>query len=149
MILRSAKRDDVPAIVAMLADDPLGAVREDASDPLPHSYWDAFEAIDGDPNQVVLVADREGDVVGTLQMSFIPNLSRRGAWRAQIEGVRVSRSARGGGIGERMVLWCIERARERGCLLVQLTTDKQRPDAIRFYERLGFLASHEGMKLSL
>jgi len=147
--IRRAVREDVPRIVAMLADDPLGASREQCTDPLPRAYWDAWAAIEADPNQRLLVADDGGAVVGVLQLTFIPGLTRLGSWRAQVEGVRVDGSRRGLRLGEQLVTWAIEEARARGCRLVQLTTDKQRPDAHRFYERLGFVATHEGMKLSL
>jgi GNAT superfamily N-acetyltransferase len=150
MHVRRARRDDLAAIVALLADDPLGATREAVLDPLPQSYGDAFAAIDADANQALVVADDgSGKVVGVLQLTFIPSITYRGGWRALIEGVRVAASARSTGIGRQMFAWAIERARARGCRLVQLTTDKRRPDAIRFYESLGFVASHEGMKLAL
>ena len=146
---RPARADDVPRIVALLADDPLGARREDARDPLPPAYHAAFAAIDADPNNELIVADAGGAVVGVLQLTCIPYLTYRGGWRALIEGVRVAASHRGAGLGEALLRHAIARARERGCHLVQLTSDKQRPDALRFYERLGFVASHEGFKLHL
>jgi len=147
---RRATRDDLPAIVAMLADDPLGARREANVSPLPRCYHDAFDAIDRDPNIELVVAQAAGSgVVGVLQLSFIPNISHQGAWRALIEGVRVAAAFRAGGVGRQLLLWAIERARQRGCLMVQLTSDKSRTDAIRFYAGLGFVASHEGMKLQL
>ena len=150
MEFRRARRDDLPSIVALLADDPLGATREHIADPLPQSYFDAFAAIDADPNQeLVVVDDGSGSIAGVLQLTFVPSITYRGGWRALIEGVRVASPARSTGIGRRMFAWAIERARIRGCRLVQLTTDKRRPDAIRFYESLGFVASHEGMKLVL
>jgi len=148
-LLRPAVRADVPAIVRMLADDPLGKERERDEEPLPESYWRAFEAIDASPHDTLAVAERDGRVVGTLQLTFLPGLSYRGGWRAQVEGVRVDASVRGERIGQRLVEWAVERARAHGCRLVQLSTDKQRTDAKRFYERLGFVASHEGMKLRL
>jgi GNAT superfamily N-acetyltransferase len=144
------KRQDVPAIVRLLADDPLGSTREAANgDQVPNAYWRAFEAIDADPHQLLTVAEVDGQVVGTLQLTFIPSLTYTGGERAQIEGVRVDASHGGRGLGREMVLWAIERARTRGCRLVQLTTDQRRPDAVRFYESLGFRPSHLGMKLSL
>lgn len=150
LLFRRATRDDLPAIVAMLADDSLGALREANTSPLPSCYHDAFDAIDRDPNIELVVAQTDGSgVVGVLQLSFIPNLSHRGGWRALIEGVRVTAESRSGGVGRQMLLWAIERARQRGCFMVQLTSDKTRGDAIRFYEGLGFVASHEGMKLHL
>jgi GNAT superfamily N-acetyltransferase len=145
-VIRRATRQDVPAIVAMLADDPLGAARERPGDP---AYLAAFEALDSDPRQLLVVAERDGDLVGTLQLTFIPGLSRRGATRALIEAVRIHSGVRGGGLGHTLVTWAIDAARAHGCSVVQLTTDASRTDAHRFYERLGFQASHVGMKLSL
>ena len=147
--VRPATREDVPAIVRMLADDPLGSTRERIADPLPAEYWAAWDAIERDPNQVLIVAEVDGETAGVLQITAIPGLTRLGAWRAQIEGVRIDRARRRAGLGEIMITWAIEEARRRGCRLIQLTTDKQRPDAHRFYERLGFVATHEGMKLDL
>jgi GNAT superfamily N-acetyltransferase len=143
---RAATRDDLVAIVGMLADDPLGSQRERVTDPLPQAYQDAFEAIDRDPNQELIVAEHGGRVVGTLQLTWIPGISRQGMWRGLIEAVRVDASARGAGVGRRLVEWTIDRAKARGCTMVQLTSDKSRRDAIRFYESLGFEATHEGMK---
>ncbi|GAB1514685.1 GNAT family N-acetyltransferase [Actinophytocola sp. KF-1] len=144
--IRRATADDVPAIVAMLADDPLGAQRERPGDA---AYAGAFTEIDADPRQFLAVADADGEVVGTLQLTFIPGLSRLGATRALIEAVRVRSDQRGGGLGARMIQWAVDTARERGAAMVQLTTDASRKDAHRFYERLGFVASHVGMKLPL
>jgi ribosomal protein S18 acetylase RimI-like enzyme len=146
---RHATAADVPGIVQMLADDALGATRERAVSPLPQSYYDAFQAIDADPNIELIVADAGGVIVGTLQLSFTPGLSRQGMWRATIEAVRVEGSQRGKGIGAAMIKDSIARARARGCGIVQLTSDKSREDAQRFYERLGFKRTHVGMKLSL
>jgi GNAT superfamily N-acetyltransferase len=146
---RRARTEDLPAIIALLADDGLGAGREDASLPLAQSYRDAFAAIDADPNQLLAVVEDAGVVVGTLQLSFIPGLSHKGAWRGQVESVRVAASQRGTGLGQRMFEWAIATCRARGCRMVQLTTDKSRTDAHRFYARLGFTASHEGFKLKL
>ncbi len=146
LVIRRATRADVEAIVRLLADDPLGSARERYQQPLPESYLQAFDAIDRDPQQELVVVDDGGEVVGTLQLTIIPYLTYQGGRRAQIEAVRVSAARRGAGLGERLCTWAIERARERGCHVVQLTTDKQRPDALRFYEKLGFVASHEGMK---
>ncbi|BCW68738.1 N-acetyltransferase [Arthrobacter sp. NicSoilB4] len=151
--LRPAERPDLPGILRLLADDQLGSSREDASDPAP--YEEAFAAIDADPAHLLLVgevapADASGTrLVATFQLSFLPGLSRRGSWRAQLEAVRVSEDLRGQGVGAAMVEWAIEESRRRGCSLVQLTTDKSRTAAHRFYDRLGFAASHEGMKLVL
>jgi GNAT superfamily N-acetyltransferase len=144
---RRARLDDVPAIVRMLADDPLGAKRERQETPLPESYVQAFRAIDADANNELVVACRDNEVVGVLQLTFIPYLTYQGGRRALIEGVRVDSRARSQGLGRALLEWAIARARERGCVMVQLTTDKTRSDAKRFYEGLGFVASHEGMKL--
>jgi GNAT superfamily N-acetyltransferase len=146
---RRARADDVPAIVAMLADDELGRGREDARLPLDPRYLAAFAEIDADPRELLAVAEADGAVVGCLQLTFLRGLSRFGARRGQIEGVRIASSHRGTGLGSRFVRWAVEECRARGCTVVQLTTDKRRADAHRFYERLGFSASHEGMKLAL
>ncbi|WP_419901864.1 GNAT family N-acetyltransferase [Kiloniella sp.] len=146
---RHAKETDLPAIIAMLADDALGAKREDNSLPVNAKYITAFEAIDRDPNQYLAVVEQAGEIIGCLQLTFIPGLSRLGMWRGQIESVRIASSHRGTGLGSQMFEWAIEQCRERGCELVQLATDKSRPEALKFYEKLGFKASHEGMKLSL
>jgi GNAT superfamily N-acetyltransferase len=143
-LIRRATADDVPTIVAMLADDALGAGREVIGDA---AYARAFAEIDEDPRQYLAVAEVDGEVVGTLQLTFIPGLSRRGATRALIEAVRVRTDQRGSGIGRRLAEWAIEEARSRGAAVVQLTTDASRVDAHRFYARLGFVASHVGMKL--
>jgi GNAT superfamily N-acetyltransferase len=145
--LRRAVPADLPEVVAMLAADQLGVTREAADDLEP--YRAAFDAIAADPAHLLVVAVDGDRVIGTMQLTFIPGLARRGAWRAQIEAVRVHRDTRGSGVGGQMIGWAIEEARRRGCALVQLTTDKRRTDAHRFYERLGFVASHEGMKLAL
>ena len=144
---RRATRADVPDIVRMLADDILGAKREQYTLPLPESYYTAFEAIDADPHNELVVVELDGQVVGVLQLTYIPYLTYRGGWRALIEGVRVDSSVRASGIGRKLFMWAIERVQSKGCHLVQLTSDKARPDAMRFYESLGFVASHEGMKL--
>ncbi len=146
---RPALGSDLAAIVSLLADDDIGATREDASTPLDPGYAAAFAALAADPNQLLLVADRDGSIVGCLQVTFIPGLSRKGMWRGQIEGVRVARGERGSGVGREMLRFAIEECRRRGCGLVQLTTDKARTEAHRFYAALGFVPSHEGMKLAL
>ena len=146
---RRATAEDLPGIVALLADDELGRVREDSSEPLNARYINAFAAIDKDSNQLLTVVELDSELAGCLQLTFIPGLSRLGMWRGQIESVRIAASQRGEGLGRKMFEWAIEECRQRGCELVQLTTDKSRPDALRFYESLGFEASHEGMKLSL
>ena len=151
--LRHAARADLPAIVALLADDSLGAGRERGGDMAP--YERAFAAIDADPCHLLVVGDHvppgtdEGPVVATFQLSFLPGISRQGSWRSQIEGVRVAASLRGQGVGKLMVEWAIAESRRRGCSMMQLTTHKSRTDAHRFYSQLGFDASHEGMKLAL
>jgi ribosomal protein S18 acetylase RimI-like enzyme len=149
MLFRAATADDLPAILAMLVDDELGKLREDLGPPLNPRYLAAFAAIDRDPNQLLAVADQDGEIVGCLQLSFLPGLSHQGMWRGQIEAVRVAAAQRGSGVGRAMLLWAIEQCRARGCGLVQLTTDKRRAAAHRFYASLGFEASHEGMKLRL
>ena len=149
MIVRDARREDVPAIVAMLADDTLGRSRERVEDPLPQPYWDAFAAIEADLNNRLLIAEIDGAVAACLQLTFVPGMSRLGAKRAQIESVRVASAHRGAGLGRKLVEAAIAEARRHGSTIVQLTTDKARADARRFYEGLGFVASHEGMKLRL
>ncbi|MFD8257502.1 GNAT family N-acetyltransferase [Streptomyces griseoluteus] len=145
--IRPAAPDDIPSIVAMLADDPLGAQRESPDDLTP--YLAAFERLDTDPNQHLVVAVRDGRVIGTLQLTIIPGLSRKGATRSLIEAVRIHADERGSGLGSELIQWAVDTSRHLGCHLVQLTSDKTRTDAHRFYERLGFTASHEGFKLSL
>ncbi|MCC6952806.1 MAG: GNAT family N-acetyltransferase [Deltaproteobacteria bacterium] len=149
LTFRQAVHDDLKRIVQLLADDELGKTREDFSLPLASCYERAFEAISADRNNELIVAEQAGTVVGVLQLTFIPYLTLKGSSRALIEGVRVASEKRGRGIGTQMLRWAIERARERQCRVVQLTTNKSRADAIRFYESLGFLASHEGMKLQI
>ncbi|HEV7188579.1 MAG TPA: GNAT family N-acetyltransferase [Blastococcus sp.] len=146
--LRRATATDLPALVALLADDELGAHRE-ATDGDLGPYRAAFDLVDADPAHALVVAVVGDVVVGTLQLSVLPGLSRRGALRAQIEGVRVASGARSRGLGAALLGWAVTEARRHGCALVQLTTDKARTDAGRFYERLGFVASHEGLKLQL
>ena len=145
--IRPAKRDDVGAIVGMLADDPLGSARERIERPLPESYFKAFEALDRDPNIQLVVAEEGGRVVGCLQLCVLPGLSSQGASRGLIEDVRVATHCRSRGIGERMVQWAIAEARASGCKLVELFTHNTRVDAQRFYARLGFQPSHLGMTL--
>jgi ribosomal protein S18 acetylase RimI-like enzyme len=145
-VIRRARRVDLPELVALLADDPLGAGRE-VPDLWP--YEDAFEAIGADPNQVLVCAEDAGEVVGTLQLTVVPGLSRGGMPRGQIEAVRVRADRRGHGLGRTLVEWAVGEARRRGCGLVQLTTDRSRRDALGFYTRLGFVDSHHGLKLGL
>ena len=147
---RRARAEDVRAIVDLIAADQLGATRDGAATNEELAlYQRAFAAIDADPAHILVVAEAGQDVVGTLQLSFIPGLARRGACRAQVEAVRIDQAYRSGGLGTALVAWAIDESRRRGCALVQLTTDKSRTAAHRFYERLGFVASHEGMKLAL
>lgn len=146
---RDATRADLTGLIAMLADDPLGATRERIEVPLPAAYEAAFEAIDSDPNHRLIVCESEGELAGVLQLSYLPNLTYVGRWRAQIEGVRIAAGHRGKGLGRAMLEYAIDQARQRGCYLVQLTTDKKRPRAAAFYESLGFVASHEGMKMRI
>jgi GNAT superfamily N-acetyltransferase len=149
LLLRDARRDEVPRIVSMLADDALGATREQLSDPLPQAYYAAYDATASDPHNRLLVAELDGEIIGTLHLIFIRGLSRQGATRAQIEAVRVANGWRGRGLGRRIILAAIDIARQQGAKMVQLTSDKSRADAHRFYESLGFVATHEGMKLAL
>jgi len=146
---RLAKRTDVPAIVQMLAEDELGSQRERFETPLPKAYYTAFDAIQADPNQELIVAELNGEVIGTLQLMYLPSLSYQGGTRAQVESVRVLQQLRGQGIGAEMMKWAIKRARKHGCHLMQLTSHKSRTDAHRFYEKLGFTKSHIGLKINL
>ncbi|MBB3311416.1 GNAT superfamily N-acetyltransferase [Rhizobium sp. BK196] len=149
-IFRNARQSDLADIIRLLADDDLGSTREVVSDPVDIRYLAAFAAIEADPNQLLAVAIDETDrIVGCLQLSFLPGLSRTGMWRGQIESVRIAKGHRGSGLGSQFIEWAIARCAERGCGLVQLTSDKMRVDSIRFYEKLGFVASHEGLKRSL
>jgi GNAT superfamily N-acetyltransferase len=150
LTFRIATRADVPAVLELLADDSVSRARDGAvSEAADAAHWAAFEAIDADPRNELIVADDDGEVVGTFQLTFTPSLSRGGAERMTIEAVRVRSDLRGRGAGRSMMEWAINRGRERGCRLAQLTTDKKRAEAHRFYESLGFTASHEGMKLNL
>lgn len=146
LVMRRATARDVRAIVDLIKDDDLGKLREEAAD---ERHGSAFGAIDRDSNQLLAVGEWDGRIVGCLQLTFIPGLSRYGAWRGQIEAVRVARDLRGKGLGREMMQWAIAECRARGCALVQLTSDKTRADAHRFYEGLGFTASHAGFKLRL
>ncbi|MCU7725865.1 GNAT family N-acetyltransferase [Actinoplanes sp. KI2] len=151
MEFRSAERVDVPAILRLLADDDISRARGFGvvAEEVDAAIWAAFEAIDADPNNELIVAEADGEVVATCQLTFTPGLSRGGAWRMTVEAVRVRADRRSGGIGRELMAYAIDRARGRGCRIVQLTTDKRRADAHRFYDSLGFVASHEGMKLAL
>lgn len=143
-----AEKEDISSIIALLANDKLGKLREDLQDPLPEKYITAFHNIDRDANQeLIVVRNQDNIIIGTLQLSFIQYLTYQGGIRAQIEAVRILEQERGKGIGEKLFVWAINRAKEKGAHLLQLTTDKKRPEALRFYEKLGFKASHEGMKI--
>lgn len=147
MQVRRATSADLPTLIGLLVDDDLGTTREDLGPPLPQSYLDAFAALDSDPNQFLAVAEHDGDIVGTLQITFLPGLSHRGSWRGQIEAVRIARGRRGQGLGHDLMAWAINHCRARGCRMVQLTSNKTRTQAHRFYDAHGFTASHEGYKL--
>ncbi len=149
MKFRIATEDDLSSIVRMLADDFLGSQRERYEDPLPDSYLKAFREIDADPNNELIVTELNGSVIGTLQLTYTPSISFQGGKRCTVESVRVDEKYRGQGIGREMMLWAIERAKEKGCVSMQLTTNNDRIDAHRFYESLGFSKSHIGMKLKL
>lgn len=147
---RKANKEDVYEIVAMLSDDKLGELRESFQNPLSQTYYDAFDIINNDPHQeLIVVENAENKIVGTLQLSFIQYLTYQGGIRAQIEAVRIQKDYRGKGYGTYFFEWAIKRAKEKGAHLIQLTSDKKRPEAIHFYEKLGFKATHEGMKLHL
>lgn len=147
VIIRRTRRDDVPAIVAMLADDHLGAARERVEEPLPQAYYDAFARVERDPLFRLVVAEQAGRVVGSLQLCMLPGLSSQGGSRGLIEDVRVASDCRSRGIGEQLVQWAVAEARNNGCKLVELLTHHTRVDAQRFYERLGFARSHLGMTI--
>lgn len=149
IIVRPARQEDIRPIVELIADDEISALREDLADPLPDAYLRAFEAITTDPRSELLVAEHGGEVLATLQITFLPGLSRRGSERAQIEAVRVARNTRGMGLGTHLLTEAIDRAKARGCGLVQLTSDARRHDAQRFYRQLGFAETHVGMRLVL
>jgi len=149
LTMRPATRAELPEIVALLWDDETARHREDPGEPLDPRYLAAFDAITADPNQHLIAAELGGRVIGTMQLSFLPGLSFRGAWRAQIEAVRIASDLRGRGLGEQMIRWAVDQARARDCKLVQLTSTATRTAAHRFYARLGFVQSHVGMKLHL
>lgn len=149
VVYRLAKRADLPSIVRMLADDDLGSQRERYQEPLPEPYYAAFEKIDADANHELIVAEHDGEVIGSLHLMLLPSVSFQGGLRAQVESVRVDKRFQSQGIGSEMMRWTIERARQHGAQVLQLTTHKTRRDAHRFYERLGFEGTHLGMKLSL
>jgi len=148
MTFRKATENDVPIIVGMISDDELGKQRENFKNPLPIEYLKAFENINADENQELIVVENDQlEIIGTMQLSFIQYLTYQGGIRAQIEAVRIRKEKRGLGVGKTMFEWAINRAKERNAHLLQLTTDKRRPKAIKFYEDLGFKATHEGMKI--
>ena len=146
LVFRKATRADVPVIVAMLANDPLGRTRERVDDPLPQSYYDAFEAIDANSRSQLIVVEKNGRTVATMQLDFVPCLTHQGGERMLIEAVHVVESERGKGIGKAMMRWALDQGRERGAHTAQLTSHKSRARAHAFYERLGFVASHTGFK---
>ncbi len=146
---RQAELPDLAELIKMLADDPLGAQRENPVLPLSDDYKQAFAQIKSDPNNELVVVENQQQIIGMLQLTFIPYLTHQGSWRCLIEGVRIHKNFRGQGLRQALFGWAIDRAKQKGCQLVQLTSDKQRPDAIRFYQSLGFIASHEGFKLKL
>jgi ribosomal protein S18 acetylase RimI-like enzyme len=146
---RRAKQDDLKAIVSLLADDKLGRSREQASDEVAQNYLDAFVKIDSDPNQYLMVLENDFEVIGTCHLTLMPSLTFSGSTRLQIEAVRVNANIRGQNLGQQMIELAINWGKERGATIIQLTTNKERPDALRFYEKLGFKATHEGMKLYL
>lgn len=149
IIIRNATADDLPFIIDRIESDGVAGSTEDVSNPQGPAYLAALAAIDADPNQMLLIATLAGEPVGTFQLTFTPGIARKGAWRCTVEAVHVSPTHRNKRIGEKMMNWAAEAARARGCILVQLTSNKQRTDAHRFYERLGFSKSHEGFKLYL
>jgi len=149
LTVRDAQRSDVPTIVALLADDGLGSGRETVDGPIPESYYDAFDAIAATPLVRMLLAEVDGEIVGCMQLNLIPHISMKGGTRAQLQSMRIRGDRRGGGLGQNFVRQVLEIARDAGCVLMELTTDNTRPDAHRFYERLGFVATHQGMKIRL
>ncbi len=149
LIFRVADKQDISTLVELLADDELGQQREDTSSPLNPAYLSAFEQIDADPNNELIVVQEHNLIVGMLQLTFISYLTHTGSRRCLIEGVRIHKNYRSKGLGTELLKWAIDRAENKNCNLVQLTSDKQRPEAIKFYETLGFRATHEGFKLKL
>lgn len=148
MKFRKARKDDVPEIVTMLANDELGKLREDCQEPIAEKYYQAFENINSDINQeLIVVENKENEIIGTFQLTITQYLTYQGGSRAQIEAVRIREDQRGKGIGEKLFEWAIKQSKEKGAHLLQLTTDKKRPEALKFYKKLGFTASHEGMKI--
>jgi len=146
---RDATAADLPAIIAMLAEEQIGGRKDDPAEPLDPVYLAAFEAIDGDPRQRLIVAELDGAIVGTMQLSFLPGVAFRGAWRGQIEAVRIAGSLRGSGLGTQMIEWAVARCRDRGCRMVQLMSKQDRLGAHRFYEKMGWGKSHFGFKIKI
>ena len=149
LIMRDARSADLPAVIALLQDDDRGRLREDPALPLDPGYLAAFAAIDADPNQRLIVAEQDDAIVGTLQLAFLPGLSYKGAWRGQIEAVRIAAAVRGRGLGTTLIAWAIDCCRDRGCRIVQLSSNAERTRAHAFYRQLGFVGSHIGMKLQI
>ncbi len=149
VMFRNANNKDLPKIIELLYDDELGETREEKATELRSSYQNAFQAIQNDPNNELVVACIADEIVGCFQITYIPNLTYKGGWRAQIEGVRIKKSFRSQGIGTRMINHAIELAKDRECVIVQLTTNKQRPQALNFYVKAGFMSTHNGLKLFL
>mgnify|MGYP000232601871 FL=1 len=149
IIHRRAKLEDLKAIVSLLVDDKLGHTREQAGDEIAQEYLDAFAKIDSDSNQYLMVLENDGEVIGTCHLTLMPSLTFSGSTRLQIEAVRVNSNIRGQNLGQQMIKFAINWGKEHGATIIQLTTNKERPDALKFYEKLGFKASHEGMKLYL
>lgn len=147
--IRRAKATDIPHVVRLLADDFLGRQREQYELPLPASYWRSFELIESDPHNDIIVLEQDGEIIGNMQVTFIPCLTYRGGMRCLIEGVRIDRRMRGDGLGRLLIEWAIDEARKKECHMVQLTMNKERLDVIDFYQSLGFVASHAGLKLHL
>ena len=147
LCIRPAQRSDLTALVELYSDDDIGVTRE-ATEP-DEVYQSAFDAIQADSNHILVVGEQDAKIVATLLISFLPGLSRHGAWRAQVEAMRVSRTSRGQGIGQALLDWSVVEARNHGCSLIQLTSDRSRTEAPRFYERAGFEPSHFGYKFSL
>ena len=149
LVFRKAIKNDIANLINLLADDELGSKREDTSLPMNQRYVDTFISIEKDLNNELTVVESDGNLVGMLQLTFIPYLTHTGSWRCLIEGVRIASNFRGQGVGTEFIKWAIQRARQRQCSIVQLTSDKQRPGALKFYDALGFEASHEGFKLKI
>ena len=147
--IRNALLDDIPMVVRLLSNDPLGSERESYQKPLPNQYYVAFTEIDSDKNNFLMVVEDDNNIIGTMQLTILHHMTHQGGKRAQIEGVRIDENYRGKGIGKHMIEWAINKARTLGCHLVQLTTDKKRPEALKFYQQIGFVDSHEGLKFHL